>query len=132
MAIVNLSKVKVVGLFSRGFRVVEESTGKDGKTYTQRFTVWSDGIGVAEGDVISLSGFLSAKVSEWTDKDQQVRHSVELSLNSPRLSTGDDSSAPEPQNAPEPAPWESEPSAGDWQTATIPVDDFDPSQSTPF
>ncbi len=128
MAIVNLKDVKVYATFSKGFRVIEESTGKDGKTYTQRWTVWSDGLGVAEGDIVSLSGFLAAKVNEWTDKDQQVRHSVELSLNSPRLASGDDSSAPESQNAPEPDPWIAEPSTGDWQTAAIPVDE----SSVPF
>lgn len=86
MAIVQLKDVKVSNVFSKGFRVVEESSGRDGKTYSTRFTVWSDGLGVREGDVVSLSGFLGAKVSEWTDRDQQVRHSVELSINSPRLS----------------------------------------------
>lgn len=87
MAIVNLRDVRVYKAFSKGFRVVEESTGRDGKTYSQRWTVWSEGIGVAEGDVISLSGFLSARVNEWTDNEQQLRHTVELSLNSPKLVT---------------------------------------------
>ena len=111
MAIVNLKNVKVYATFSKGFRVIEESKGKDGKDYSQRWTVWSDGLGVAEGDIVSLSGFLSAKVNEWTDKDQQVRHSVELSLNSPRLSTDD--------SAPAADPGESDA----WHTAQIPVDE---------
>jgi hypothetical protein len=128
MAIVNLKDVKVYATFSRGFRVVEEST-KGGKTYTQRYTIWSEGIGVAEGDIISLSGFLSAKVSEWTDKDQQVRHSVELSLNSPRLVTSDDQSAQELPSNRQSDPWDSEPSMGEWQTTDIPVDDV---ENTPF
>lgn len=113
MAIVNLKDVTVYAVFSKGFRVIEEST-KDGKTYTQRFTVWSEGIGVAEGDVVSLSGFLSAKVSEWT-KDGETRHSVELSLNSPRLTTTElvdpDLGAPEGDF--------------DWQTVAVPADDMD-------
>jgi len=128
MAIVNLKDVKVYATFSRGFRVVEEST-KDGKTYTQRYTIWSEGIGVAEGDIISLSGFLSAKVSEWTDKDQQVRHSVELSLNAPRLVTSDDQGAQEQPSNREGDPWDSEPPMGGWQTTDIPVDDV---ENTPF
>lgn len=102
MAIVNLKDVKVYGVFSKGFRVVEESKGRDGTNYSTRYTVWSDTLGVREGDTVSLSGFLGAKVSEWTDKEQQVRHSVELSVNSPRLA---DDAAPE---VPAPAvgvPW---------------------------
>lgn len=132
MALVSLKEVKVVGIFSKGFRVVEESTGRDGKTYSQRWTVWSEGIGVREGDVISLTGFLGAKVSEWTDKEQQLRHSVGLSLNSPRLAgaaTGDDQSAPEPAADIQEGPWPV--GSQGWQTANIPVDDFGP-ESTPF
>lgn len=88
MALVNLKNVKVYATFKSGFRVVEESTGKNGETYKQRWTVWADAEvsgRIREGDVVSLSGFLSAKVNEWTDKDGQVKHSVELSLNSPRM-----------------------------------------------
>ena len=86
MAIVQLKDVKVYATFSKGFRVVEESKGRDGKDYSTRWTIWSDTLGVREGDVVSLSGFLSAKVNDWTDKDNVIRHSVELSINSPRLS----------------------------------------------
>ncbi len=98
MAIVQLKDVKVYATFAKGFRVVEESKGRDGKDYSTRWTVWSDTLGVREGDIVSLSGFLSAKVNEWTDKDQVQRHAVELALNSPRLANreGADSADPEP------------------------------------
>ena len=94
MALVNLSNVKVYATFSKGFRVAEVSTSKDGREFTQRWTIWSETLGVAEGDIVSLTGFLSAKVNDWKDKDGEQRHSVELSLNSPRLATAEQSPAP--------------------------------------
>jgi single-stranded DNA-binding protein len=105
MALVNLKDVTVFTTFSKGFRVVEESKSRDGKDYSTRWTVWSDTLGVTEGDIVSVSGFLGAKVNDWTDKDGQTRHSVELSLNSPRLT--ESKAAPvqseEPWNASAPA-----------------------------
>ena len=87
MSIVHLKDVTVTGIFSKGFRVTETSKSKDGREFTQRWTVWSDDLLVHHGDVVSLSGFMSAKVSDWTDKEGQLRHSVELSLNFPRMAT---------------------------------------------
>jgi len=100
MALVNLRDVKVYSTFSKGFRVVEESKGRDGKDYSTRWTIWLEGTNLHDGDIVSLSGFLSAKVNEWTDKEGQTRHSVELALNSPRISTGEGSTgAPAAQQA---------------------------------
>jgi len=88
MAIVNLKGVEVTYVNSRGHgvKVVEkwESKGKTGQT---RFTVWFDAEhGLSVGDVIDVSGLLGAKIGEpWTDRDNNVRTSVELSVNSPRL-----------------------------------------------
>lgn len=104
MAIVNLKDVKVYATFSKGFRVVEESKGRDGKDYSTRWTVWSDTIRVNEGNIVSLSGFLGAKVNDWTDKEGQTRHSVELSINSPRLAGEDAKDSSQPvQSRPQPA-----------------------------
>ena len=91
MALVNLKNVKVYATFSKGFRVVEESTGKNGEMYKQRWTVWADAQAsgkIREGDVVSLSGFLGARVNDWKDKDGNEKHSVELSVNSPRIEGG--------------------------------------------
>ena len=104
MAIVQLKDVKVYATFSKGFRVVEASKGRDGKDYSTRWTVWSDTLGVREGDVVSLSGFLSAKVNDWTDKDNVIRHSVELSINSPRR-TDKDAGQAALESAPADEPW---------------------------
>lgn len=93
MALVSLKNVKVYATFSKGFRVVEEFTHRNGETYKTRWTVWADAMEsgpIREGDVINVSGFLSARVNEWTDTEQQVHHSVELSLNSPRIDRGEE------------------------------------------
>lgn len=115
MAIVQLKNVKVYATFSKGFRVIEESKGRDGKDYSTRWTVWSDTLGVAEGDVVSLSGFLSAKVNEWS-KDGETRHSVELSLNSPRLAGNTPETASQGEQWATTPPTDASPSQGDWGT----------------
>ena len=93
MALIKLKNVTVGRINRNGYGVqVVESNDVKGKTYTQRYTVWfTEPHGLAEGDVVSVSGFLGAKIGEpWTDKEGNTRQSVELSVNSPRM----DDSAP--------------------------------------
>lgn len=91
MAIVNLKDVTVERLnrTGHGVKVAEkfQVQGNDRKT---QYTVWfKEPHGLNEGDIVSLSGFLSAKVGEpWTGQDGQERRSVELSLNEPRVQAG--------------------------------------------
>ena len=104
MALVNLKDVRVSRLNNsgNGFTVLEENVS-GGKTYKQYYKVWpKEAHGLHEGDVVSLSGFLGAKVNTWTDKDQAERHSVELSVNSPRIEGGSPAveSAPDVWNQP--------------------------------
>lgn len=94
MAIVQLKDVLVtrVNKSGHGLQVTEESVSK-GQTFKTRYTVWfKEASGLSEGSVVSLSGFLGARVDEWTDKEGAVRHTVELSVNSPRISGGTDTS----------------------------------------
>jgi hypothetical protein len=88
MAIVQVKDVTVtyVNKVGTGVKVTEQNESR-GKVYKQSYTVWFDKAhNLAVGDVVSLSGFLSAKISEpWTDRDGNQRTSVELSINSPRL-----------------------------------------------
>jgi hypothetical protein len=66
--------------------VKEADRQVSGKTvYGDRYTVWfKEYSGLSEGDTVSVSGFLSAKVNTW-EKDGVERHTVELSVNSPRV-----------------------------------------------
>ena len=95
MAIVNLKDVTVERLnrTGHGVKVAEkyQVQGNDRKT---QYTVWfKEPHGLNEGDIVSLSGFLSAKVGDpWTGNDGQERRSVELSLNEPRIQAGSDTS----------------------------------------
>jgi single-stranded DNA-binding protein len=67
--------------------VKEADRQVSGKTvYGDRYTVWfKEDHGLSEGDTVSVSGFLGAKVSDWTDREGNERHTVELSVNSPRV-----------------------------------------------
>ena len=106
MAIVQLRDVVVERLnrTGHGVKVAEkyQVQGNDRKT---QYTVWfKEPSGLNEGDVVSLSGFLSAKVGDpWTGQDGTERRSVELSVNEPRINAqqagGEPNSAP-PVSAP--------------------------------
>jgi hypothetical protein len=112
MSIVHLKDVTVTGIFSKGFRVTETSKSKDGREFTQRWTVWSDDLRMSEGEIVSLSGVMSAKVNDWTDKEGQLRHSVELAINYPRMATATESPAVE-------EPWAASPPAAEpWATTS--------------
>lgn len=97
MAIVNLKDVTVTRLHGKGHGLdVTEENESGGKTYKTRFTLWfKEASNLAVGDVVSVSGFLGAKVGDpWTGNDGQERRSVELSLNSPRIEGSGNASSP--------------------------------------
>ncbi|RZU64913.1 hypothetical protein EV379_1224 [Microterricola gilva] len=106
MAIVKLKDVTVTRLNNsgNGVKVVEENESA-GKVYKTSYTLWfKEPSGLSVGDVVSVSGLLSAKVGDpWTGDDGQERRSVDLSLNAPRISTGEATAAT--QNAPVSEPW---------------------------
>jgi hypothetical protein len=85
MAIVKIQDASVTRVNSKGFGVqVKEADRGDFKG--ARYTVWfKEFHGLTVGDTVSLSGFLSAKASEWTNDAGEVKHTVELSVNSPKL-----------------------------------------------
>ena len=90
MSIVKIKDATVTRVNRNGFgvQVQEPEKQSNGRTFKgDRFTVWfTSEHGLSEGDKVSLSGFLAAKVGEpWTDRDGNQRTSVELSVNSPRL-----------------------------------------------
>ena len=119
MAILKLQNVTVTFMNNVGNGVkLTESKDNDGKTYKTKYTAWfKEHSGLSVGDVVSLSGFLGAKVGEpWTGDDGQERRSVELSINSPRIDTGKEQNNPSavqhPANgASVAAPWATTPNA---------------------
>jgi len=112
MAIIRLKEVTVTRLNNTGNGVkVTESNESGGKTYKTRFTCWFDEpSGLREGDIVSLSGFLGAKVGDpWTGNDGQERRSVEYSINKPRIDTGERNGATSEATTEE--PWANTPAA---------------------
>ena len=86
-ALIQRHGVVAIVRLSHSFPSENTSNGKVYKTY---YSVWfTEPHGLAEGDRVSLSGFLGAKIGEpWEDRDGNKRQSVELSVNNPRLSGG--------------------------------------------
>lgn len=106
MAVVRLKDVEVmrVNRTGNGVQVAEKFTA-GGKERQTRFTVWFDEPhGLSVGDVVSVSGFLGAKVGDpWTGDDGVERRSVELSVNRPRIEAGSGSGGGSPAGAGQPS-----------------------------
>ena len=120
MAIVKLKDVEVTRLNNSGHGVqVAEKFEVQGKERQTRFTVWfEEPHGLAVGNVISVSGFLGAKVGDpWTGQDGQERRSVEFSVNKPRIEAsqaaqGGSNAGSQPQWASAPPAQENGPQGG--------------------
>lgn len=86
----------------RGAEVTEEFTVK-GKEITKRWACWFDEPhGLEEGQQVEVSGLHGDEVDEWTNQDQQTRHSVKRSLNRARIVGEVTSAAPAQVNQPDP------------------------------
>ena len=88
MAIIQLKDVAVTRVNGTGNGlVVTESKTVGDREYVTKFTIWFDQPhGLVVGDVVSLSGVLSAKVGEpWRGRDGNERRSVEFALRFPRI-----------------------------------------------
>jgi hypothetical protein len=88
MAIIQLKDVAVTRINGTGNGlVVTESKTVGDREYVTKFTIWFDQPhGLVVGDVVSLSGVLSAKVGEpWRGRDGNERRSVEFAVNMPRI-----------------------------------------------
>lgn len=67
-----------------GFRAVEHFKLRNGEDAKRYYTVWTDQK-VAEGDQVSISGDLSVKVEEYTDKNNQPKTSAAVHVNNARI-----------------------------------------------
>jgi hypothetical protein len=116
MALVNLKDVTVTRVNSNGYGFgVKEENESGGKTYTTYWTIWAkEPHGLTVGDVISVSGFLTAKVSEPKAGDPTKRVFADLSINSPRIQGQQATTAP-PAASQAPAEEWSQPNTFDGQ-----------------
>ena len=67
-----------------GFRAVEKFKLRNGEEAKRYYTVWTDQK-VAEGDQVTISGDLSVKVEEYTDKNNQPKTSAAVHVNNARI-----------------------------------------------
>ena len=67
-----------------GFRAVEKFKLRNGEEAKRYYTVWTDQK-VAEGDQVSISGDLTVKVEEYTDKNNQPKTSAAIHVNNARI-----------------------------------------------
>lgn len=88
-----------------GAEVTESFQVKD-KTIQKRWTAWFETEhGLYEGQEVEVSGLHSDDVDEWTDREQNVRHSVKRSLNKAKVKSAASAPVEEPwatSNDPEP------------------------------
>ena len=69
-----------------GAEVAETFKKRDGSEGSTRWACWFESAhGLAEGDLVSVTGMHGDQVDEWTDKQGAVRHSVKRSLNGAKV-----------------------------------------------
>ncbi|HWV44630.1 MAG TPA: hypothetical protein VN039_01155 [Nitrospira sp.] len=111
MAFVNVSGTVTRTFYQGKGAEVTESFEVKGKEVKKRWTAWFDTEhGLSEGDVVEVSGLHGDEVSEWTDKDDQVRHTVKRSLNKAKLKG-------EPQGSHVPVQEQEAPAVSGWDAA---------------
>ena len=67
-----------------GFRAVEKFKLRNGEEAKRYYTVWTDQK-VTEGDQVTISGDLTVKVEEYTDKNNQPKTSAAIHVNNARI-----------------------------------------------
>lgn len=70
----------------KGAELTETWNGKDGKPMSKRWTCWFEQPhGLSEGAEVEINGVHGDQVDEWTDKEQQTRHTVKRAINKARV-----------------------------------------------
>jgi hypothetical protein len=66
-------------------RLQEEYQANNGETWRRKWTLWCDlkHVDLAKGDWLEIEGDLSTKVSEWTNKEGQLKQIIDHNVNSP-------------------------------------------------
>jgi len=82
----NVERV-LTGQFGVGLVIAESWKNKQGELKTTRYTAWFDeDPGTQMGELVTVSGALSAKVDTWTGNDGQERTTAKISLNRAKVS----------------------------------------------
>lgn len=105
MAFINIEgTISRVFYNGKGAEVTESFKKRDGSEGTKRYTLWfQNEHGLSEGSTGKFSGLLGVEVDEWTDKENQIRHTAKVSVNNARIDTGRGS--PQQPSAPADEPW---------------------------
>lgn len=67
-----------------GFKASEEITLRSGDKGKAWFTVWTSGK-FSEGDIVNVTGDLSAKVEEYTGRDNQPKTTAAIHVNNAKV-----------------------------------------------
>lgn len=94
MAILNIRNAEVARTFYNGLGASFKETftlrnGEEGARYYSAF--FDEPHGLSEGQRGDVSGLFGAKVNEYTTKDGETKHSVDVTLNNARFSPAEDS-----------------------------------------
>ena len=82
MATIELEAATVARLIPNyGFEVYEERKLQSGDLAKFYYTVWNKNVKVEVGDVVRVAGDFSAKIDEYTDKTNQPKTKVSVSIN---------------------------------------------------
>jgi hypothetical protein len=85
MATVTIEDAKVFKIIEGyGFRAVEEFKLRNGEDAKRYFTIWTDQR-VEEGQVFTISGDLSVKIEEYTNRDNEPKTSAAVHVNNAKL-----------------------------------------------
>lgn len=113
MAFINIEgTISRVFYNGKGAEVTESFKKRDGSEGTKRYTLWfKEPHNLSEGSTGKFSGLLGVEVDEWTDKENNVRHTAKVSVNSARIDGGRTTTETPP--APADEPWNAPGSYGD-------------------
>lgn len=90
MATIEIENAKVTRIIEGyGFEVSEEIKLRSGDKINAYYTVWNKEAQVAIGDIVTVQGLYSAKVDEYTGKDNTPRTKVSVSVNNAEVMMAD-------------------------------------------
>jgi|TARA_R110000744_G_scaffold32469_4_gene75985 hypothetical protein len=96
MAFINIKKASVNRIIEGyGFEAVNNFTDRSGTERQERFTVWTKDEVPTVGQVMDISGIVSAKVEEFEKDGEMIRYAG-IHVNNPRLTLLEDAPSPSP------------------------------------